>query len=69
MQPGRAIVQYIEGMRKHSPNLVRCIQQQTNMVTASYLSPGLKEQHSAAAAAGVTVVNEVRLNKPMLFSN
>ena len=30
------------------------------MVTASYLSPGLKEQHSAAVAAGVTVVNEVR---------
>ena len=33
------------------------------MVTASYLSPGLKEQHSAAVAAGVTVVNEVRSKK------
>ena len=33
------------------------------MVTASYLSPGLKEQHSAAVAAGVTVVNEVRSEK------
>ena len=39
------------------------------MVTASYLSPGLKEQHSAAVAAGVTVVNEVRSNNPMLFSS
>ena len=43
------------------------------MVTASYLSPGLKEQHSAAVAAGVTVVNEVRSKKAVnvmrLFSS
>ena len=36
----------------------RCIQLGTNLVTASYLSPGLKQQHEAAVAAGVTVVNE-----------
>ena len=28
------------------------------MVTASYLSPGLQAQHSAAVEAGVSVVNE-----------
>ena len=36
----------------------RCIANKTNMVTASYLSPGLKDQHNEAVAAGVTVVNE-----------
>ena len=36
----------------------RCIQHGTNLVTASYLSPGLKEQHEAAVKAGVSVVNE-----------
>ena len=30
----------------------------TNMVTASYLSPGLMDQHASAVEAGVTVVNE-----------
>ena len=36
----------------------RCIANKTNMVTASYLSPGLQAQHSQAVDAGVTVVNE-----------
>ena len=36
----------------------RAIANKTNMVTASYLSQGLMDQHSAAVEAGVTVVNE-----------
>merc|ERR1740128_612887 len=36
----------------------RVIANKTNMVTASYLSQGLQDQHSAAVEAGVTVVNE-----------
>lgn len=39
-----------------------CIKQKTNMVTASYLSPGMKELHDAAVDAGITVVNEVGLD-------
>jgi len=42
----------------HPSIAARCIANKTNMVTASYLSPGLKEQHNDAVAAGVTVVNE-----------
>ena len=40
------------------PPLTRCIANKTNMVTASYLSPGLQAQHNDAVDAGVTVVNE-----------
>jgi len=36
----------------------RAIANKTNMVTASYLSQGLMDQHQAAVDAGVTVVNE-----------
>merc|ERR1719489_331066 len=36
----------------------RAIANKTNMVTASYLSQGLMDQHTAAVDAGVTVVNE-----------
>merc|ERR1740128_1369163 len=36
----------------------RAIANKTNMVTASYLSQGLQDQHVAAVDAGVTVVNE-----------
>ncbi|XP_064107735.1 alpha-aminoadipic semialdehyde synthase, mitochondrial-like [Macrobrachium nipponense] len=39
-----------------------CIKQKTNMVTASYLSPGMRELHDAAVDAGITVVNEVGLD-------
>ena len=42
----------------HPSIAARCIANKTNMVTASYLSPGLREQHNDAVAAGVTVVNE-----------
>ncbi|XP_068234599.1 alpha-aminoadipic semialdehyde synthase, mitochondrial [Palaemon carinicauda] len=39
-----------------------CINQKTNMVTASYLSPAMKELHDDAVAAGITIVNEVGLD-------
>lgn len=41
------------------PNMAqRCIANKTDMVTASYLSQGLKDQHQSAKDAGVTVINE-----------
>ncbi|KAK7060079.1 hypothetical protein SK128_026886 [Halocaridina rubra] len=39
-----------------------CINQKTNMVTASYCTPGMRELHQAAVDAGITVVNEVGLD-------
>uniref|UniRef100_A0A131XMG5 Putative lysine-ketoglutarate reductase/saccharopine dehydrogenase n=1 Tax=Hyalomma excavatum TaxID=257692 RepID=A0A131XMG5_9ACAR len=39
-----------------------CITHKTNMVTASYLTPEMKELHSAAADANITVMNEVGLD-------
>merc|ERR1719443_1211167 len=42
----------------HPSIAARCIANKTNMVTASYLSPGLQAQHGDAVDAGVTVVNE-----------
>ncbi|KAL1420475.1 hypothetical protein MTO96_024297 [Rhipicephalus appendiculatus] len=39
-----------------------CIAHKTNMVTASYLTPEMKELHSAAADANITVMNEVGLD-------
>lgn len=39
-----------------------CIRHGTNMVTASYLTPELKELHSAAVDANITVMNEVGLD-------
>jgi len=35
-----------------------CIANKTNLVTASYLSQGIQDQHQAAVEAGVTIVNE-----------
>ncbi|XP_040565827.1 alpha-aminoadipic semialdehyde synthase, mitochondrial [Lepeophtheirus salmonis] len=37
----------------------RCIANKTNMITASYCSPLMKELHNDAVNAGITVVNEV----------
>lgn len=39
-----------------------CIKHQTNMITASYLSPDMKALHNDAKNAGVTIVNEVGLD-------
>lgn len=39
-----------------------CIQRKVNMVTASYLSPAMKELQNSAEAAGVTIVNEMGLD-------
>nr|XP_053652789.1 alpha-aminoadipic semialdehyde synthase, mitochondrial-like [Cherax quadricarinatus] len=39
-----------------------CIQQKTNMVTASYCTPAMMELKEAAINAGITVVNEVGLD-------
>jgi alpha-aminoadipic semialdehyde synthase len=40
----------------------QCIASKTNMVTASYLSPAMKELHQRAVEAGVSIVNEVGLD-------
>uniref|UniRef100_A0A3B3ZUY8 Uncharacterized protein n=1 Tax=Periophthalmus magnuspinnatus TaxID=409849 RepID=A0A3B3ZUY8_9GOBI len=39
-----------------------CIQRKKNMVTASYLSPDMKELESSALEAGITIVNEMGLD-------
>ncbi|KAK5901654.1 hypothetical protein CesoFtcFv8_006996 [Champsocephalus esox] len=39
-----------------------CIRRKVNMVTASYLSPAMKELHSSAEEAGITIVNEMGLD-------
>ncbi|XP_042266708.1 alpha-aminoadipic semialdehyde synthase, mitochondrial [Thunnus maccoyii] len=39
-----------------------CIKRKVNMVTASYLSPAMKELQSSAEEAGVTIVNEMGLD-------
>lgn len=39
-----------------------CIQRKKNMVTASYLSPAMKELESSALEAGITIVNEMGLD-------
>lgn len=40
----------------------KCIQFKKNMVTASYMTPEMKDLHQAAVDAGVTIVNEVGLD-------
>ncbi|XP_077536251.1 alpha-aminoadipic semialdehyde synthase, mitochondrial-like [Haemaphysalis longicornis] len=45
------------------PTIARhCIKHATNMVTASYLTPEMKELHGAAVDANITVMNEVGLD-------
>lgn len=39
-----------------------CINRRVNMVTASYLSPAMKELQSSAEEAGVTIMNEMGLD-------
>uniref|UniRef100_A0AAR2LIP3 Alpha-aminoadipic semialdehyde synthase, mitochondrial n=1 Tax=Pygocentrus nattereri TaxID=42514 RepID=A0AAR2LIP3_PYGNA len=39
-----------------------CITKKVNMVTASYLSPAMKELESSAEEAGITIVNEMGLD-------
>ncbi|XP_057692582.1 alpha-aminoadipic semialdehyde synthase, mitochondrial-like [Corythoichthys intestinalis] len=39
-----------------------CIDKKVNMVTASYLSPAMKDLHDRAVEAGVTLVNEMGLD-------
>ncbi|KAM3609150.1 uncharacterized protein V6R79_010210 [Siganus canaliculatus] len=39
-----------------------CIKQKVNMVTASYLSPAMKELQRSAEEAGITIVNEIGLD-------
>ncbi|XP_077600335.1 alpha-aminoadipic semialdehyde synthase, mitochondrial-like [Stigmatopora nigra] len=39
-----------------------CIEKKVNMVTASYLSPAMKDLHDRAVEAGVTLVNEMGLD-------
>ncbi|XP_040063451.2 alpha-aminoadipic semialdehyde synthase, mitochondrial isoform X2 [Ixodes scapularis] len=40
----------------------QCIRHGTNMVTASYCTPEMRELHNAAAEANITVLNEVGLD-------
>ncbi|KAM3870191.1 alpha-aminoadipic semialdehyde synthase, mitochondrial [Diretmus argenteus] len=40
----------------------QCIKRKVNMVTASYLSPALKELQQSVEAAGITIVNEMGLD-------
>ncbi|KAM7397303.1 hypothetical protein PAMP_020287 [Pampus punctatissimus] len=40
----------------------QCIKRKVNMVTASYLSPAMKELQSSAEEAGITIVNEIGLD-------
>lgn len=45
------------------PQVARsCIRKGVNMVTTSYISPEMEGLHSAAAAAGITVLNEIGLD-------
>ncbi|XP_029288905.1 LOW QUALITY PROTEIN: alpha-aminoadipic semialdehyde synthase, mitochondrial [Cottoperca gobio] len=39
-----------------------CIKRKVNMVTASYLSPAMRELQSSAVEAGITIVNEMGLD-------
>ncbi|XP_054632290.1 alpha-aminoadipic semialdehyde synthase, mitochondrial isoform X2 [Dunckerocampus dactyliophorus] len=39
-----------------------CIDRKVSMVTASYLSPAMKDLHSRAVEAGITIVNEMGLD-------
>uniref|UniRef100_A0A8C2H418 Aminoadipate-semialdehyde synthase n=1 Tax=Cyprinus carpio TaxID=7962 RepID=A0A8C2H418_CYPCA len=40
----------------------QCIKMKVNMVTASYLSPAMKELQKSAEDAGITIVNEIGLD-------
>ena len=40
----------------------KCIRLKTNMVTASYLTPQMRELNDAAIEAGITILNEVGLD-------
>ncbi|XP_026094901.1 alpha-aminoadipic semialdehyde synthase, mitochondrial [Carassius auratus] len=40
----------------------QCIKMKVNMVTASYLSPAMKELQKSAEEAGITIVNEIGLD-------
>jgi alpha-aminoadipic semialdehyde synthase len=42
-----------------------CINNQKNMVTASYVSPGIKALHDRAVEAGICILNEVGLDPGM----
>ncbi|UYV78985.1 AASS [Cordylochernes scorpioides] len=45
------------------PEVARsCIRHRVNMVTASYLTPAMRDLQSAAEEAGITIVNEVGLD-------
>lgn len=46
----------------HTVVAEQCIASKTNMVTASYLSDGMKALHRSAVDAGISVVNEVGLD-------
>lgn len=46
----------------HSAVAEVCIEKNTNMVTASYLTPDMAALHDKAVEAGITVVNEVGLD-------
>ncbi|KAG1658196.1 Alpha-aminoadipic semialdehyde synthase, mitochondrial [Nymphon striatum] len=46
----------------HPKVVEHCIRAKTNMVTASYLTPEMREYEQAAIDAGITVVNEVGLD-------
>jgi len=39
-----------------------CIQYKINMVTASYISPEMKQLHASAAEAGIIILNEIGLD-------
>jgi alpha-aminoadipic semialdehyde synthase len=40
----------------------QCLQHGKNMVTASYISPGMKDLHSKAVKKGITIMNEIGLD-------
>ncbi|KAL7643679.1 UNVERIFIED_CONTAM: hypothetical protein RMT77_005662 [Armadillidium vulgare] len=46
----------------HAYVLQHCISNQTNMLTASYCTPDMKELQDASVEAGITVLNEVGLD-------
>ena len=46
----------------HTEVAKACIQFQKNMITASYVSPAMRDLHTAAADAGVVLLNELGLD-------
>ncbi|MEM9161184.1 MAG: saccharopine dehydrogenase NADP-binding domain-containing protein, partial [Verrucomicrobiota bacterium] len=52
----------------HPPVAKACIQYKKHFVTASYVSPELRDLAEAAERAGVTLLNEMGVEAPLLQS-